>query len=338
MKDQLRSFAIKRIIIHSLAKKEMLTFSDLLLACKNLPEADLIDKDAIERAIEELKKPEPDGYHAPIVYDQRKDGFYYSDRSFSMDKTPLNQQEKEWLMFANQIFDQLKDHESLKGLAPAIQKINNTLKIRSFTGDKGIPEFVQPELSSGFGGNQFLDPLIKAIQKRSVIRVYYHPFYEDKPYFTIIHPYLLKEYRNRWYLIGLNDTKQEIRTYGLDRIWELHEIEQEYIPRKFSARDYFRNSVGIISLMTEPPEIRLSVLRHQAQYLITQPIHETQFIEIEDDERVIFHFKVHPTYEFKSLILAMGPDARIISPESLKREMIKLLNETLLEYAKGENK
>jgi predicted DNA-binding transcriptional regulator YafY len=338
MKDLLRSFAIKRVINQCLVNQEFVTFSDFLLACKDLPYAYTINNQHIKEAIDALRKPEPEGYNAPIFYDKEKDGYYYSDRSFSLDKNPLNHEEKEWLLFADQIFYQLKDHESLIGLAPFIQKINNTLKIRRFSNDKGIPEFVQPEISTRFGGSQFLDPLIKAIQKRKVIRVYYHPFYEDKPYFTIIHPYLLKEYRNRWYLIGLNDTKQEIRTYGLDRIWELHEIEQEYIPRKFSARDYFRNSIGIISPMTDPPEIHLSVLRHQAQYLITQPIHETQFIESEDDERVIFHFKVHPTYEFKSLILAMGPDARIISPDSLKREMIKLLNETMLEYAKGEKK
>lgn len=337
MNELLKSFALKRTINQCLIKNQYVTLNDILDACKDLPDADKINQHSIEKEIDELKKPGPEGYHAPIVFDENKGAYFYADHSYSLNKIPLIDEEKELLLLASNLFDQLKDHESLKGLAPMIQKINNTLKMRNFSHDKGIPEFVQPELSPGFGGSQFLNPLIRAILNKKVLRIYYHPFYEDKPYFTIVHPYLLKEYRSRWYLIGLNDTKQEIRTYGLDRIWELHEIEQDYIPRNFSAKDYFRNSIGIISPMSEPPEIRISILRHQAQYLITQPIHETQYIESEEEERVIFHFKVHPTYEFKSLILAMGPDARIISPESLKREMIKLLNETMLAYAKGEN-
>jgi predicted DNA-binding transcriptional regulator YafY len=88
--------------------------------------------------------------------------------------------------------------------------------------------------------------------------------------------------------------------------------------------------------MGQPPEIRLSVSKHQAQYLITQPLHESQFIESEDDENVIFQFKLHPTYEFKSLILSMGSDARVLSPDKLKKDILRLLNDAILEYGKDD--
>ena len=57
---------------------------------------------------------------------------------------------------------------------------------------------------------------------------------------------------------------------------------------------YFKYAIGIISPEGRPPLIKLAVQKNQAQYLITQPWHESQNIHSEDEERVIFSFRVHP--------------------------------------------
>lgn len=288
----------------------------------------------IEEDISAMKSDPNLAYFAPIVYNEAKSIYSYSEASFSIQKHPLNQTEKEVLKMAIHYLDLIKENKDLLGLRGVIQKVTDTIKIRNHSENFDSPEFVDSELSPGFGGSKFLGPLIKAIQSKKVVRLYYHPFYEDKPYFTIIHPYLIKEYKGRWYLIGLNDTKQEIRTYGLDRIWELEETADRYIPRTFNASDYFKNTVGIISPLGNPPEIQIEVSKHQAQYLITQPMHTSQYIESENEESVIFSYKVHPTYEFKSMILAMGKDVRVLQPESLKRAIISELNEAILGYGR----
>jgi len=196
--------------------------------------------------------------------------------------------------------------------------------------DKGYINFRKtPEIK----GTQYLEPVLEAIENKEVLRLYYLPFYEDKPYFNEVHPYLLKEHGFRWYLVGLNEFKGQLRTYALDRIRDLRVVAGiKYIDPDFNATDYFRNSIGIIAPQGEPPVIKIAVQKTQAQYLITQPWHETQNIEEENDEQVIFSYRVHPTYEFKSLVFSLGKDVEVLEPSLLRKEMIRELDEMMEKY------
>ena len=334
--NDLNTFIRYRAIDHYLKEKGTACLKELSGYCIMVTGDDTITHSMIANDIISMKENDPPGLYAPISFNEKEEEYFYSDAGYSLEKIPLTNEENRLLNQCILFLDQLKTHDSLKGLKGMIQKLVNSFRIYTLNGTGKSYGFIQPEISEGAGGSQFLHPLIEAIQNKKVVRLYYLPFYEDKPYFTIIHPWLLKEYRGRWYLIGLNDSKQEIRTYGLDRIWEMHELQQEYIPCNFSPDEFFRNTIGVISPLADPPEIRIRVMRHQAQYLITQPIHESQLIEEEDEERIIFRYKVHPTYEFKSYILSLGSDARVLSPESLKKDVLRLLNDAILEYGKKE--
>ena len=171
-------------------------------------------------------------------------------------------------------------------------------------------------------GTQYLDPLIRAIEEKQVIRLYYLPFYEDKPYFNEVHPYLLKEHEFRWYLVGLNEFKGQVRTYALDRIRDLQNASGfDYKEPGFNAGEYFEYAIGIIAPQSEPPLIKIAVQKTQAQYLITQPWHDSQNIVEENEDQIIFSFRVHPTYEFKSLVLGMGKDGEVLEPASLRKDL-----------------
>lgn len=193
--------------------------------------------------------------------------------------------------------------------------------------------FISFEKLPEIRGTQYLEPLIRAIEDQQVIRLYYLPFYEDKPYFNEVHPYLLKEYGFRWYLVGLNEFKGQVRTYALDRIRDLKEAEGiDYVSPDFDTESYFKHAIGIIAPRGIPALIKLAVQKTQAQYLITQPWHDSQNIEEESEEEVIFSFRVHPTYEFRSLVLSLGKDGRIIEPPSLKEELKAELARMLKQY------
>ena len=193
--------------------------------------------------------------------------------------------------------------------------------------------FVHHEKSPEIKGIQYLDPIVKAIENREVLRIYYLPFYEDKPYFNEVHPYLLKEYESRWYLVGLNAFKRKVRTYALDRIRDLQVAAGvSYSPPGFNAETYFKHAIGIIAPEGSPPLIKLSVQKTQAQYLITRPWHDSQNIEEENEEEVIFSFRVHPTYEFRSRVLSLGKDGTILEPPSLRSEIKDELQQMLNQY------
>ena len=205
-----------------------------------------------------------------------------------------------------------------------IARLYEKYQNRGFISFKNAPEVK---------GTQYLEPIIQAIENQQAVRIYYLPFYEDKPYFNVVHPYLLKEHGFRWYLVGLNEFKGQVRTYALDRIRDMKAAEGIiYIPPAFDAETYFRHAIGIIAPEGTPALIKLAVQKTQAQYLITQPWHDSQNIEAETEEEIIFSFRVFPTYEFKSLVLSLGKDGRIMEPASLREEMKAELAQMLDNY------
>ena len=193
--------------------------------------------------------------------------------------------------------------------------------------------FIHFERNPEIRGSKYFDPLVRAIENKQVLRLYYLPFYEDKPYFNEVHPYLLKEYKSRWYLVGLNAFKGKVRTYALDRIRDLQMAGgEEYSLPAFDTEAYFKNAIGIIAPEGPPPLIKLAVQLTQAQYLISRPWHDSQNILEENEEQVVFSFRVHPTYEFRSLVLSLGKDGAIVEPVSLREEMKQELEYMLKHY------
>ncbi len=247
-------------------------------------------------------------------------------------ETPLNKEALRKLSEVRGLLEDSRFRAMFGDIPGVIQKLIDAIRITTLSGQYANPDFIDFEKVPTTEGSRHLPGLMHAIMKEKAVRIYYHPFYEDKPYFADVHPYLLKEYRYRWYLIGLNDFRDQVRTYALDRIREIRETDLPFRPRQFTARDYFRNALGVISPEGPPPVIRVAVQKTQAQYMITQPWHETQTIEQEDEEEVIFSFRIHPTYEFRSLLLGSGRDLRVTEPDWLRHELKSELEEMVRNY------
>ena len=231
-----------------------------------------------------------------------------------------------------ELLEKYKFADVFGDISGALQKVIDVIEISTSQQTGEQYDFIRPEKIPHVKGREYLVLVITAIKEKRVLRLYYQPFYEDRPYFSEVHPYLLKEYKSRWYMIGLNDFKDQLRTYSLDRIRDLEASDIPYREQTFSAAQYFKNAIGIISPEGDPPVIRIAVQKTQAQYLITQPWHESQNIEEETDEETIFHFKVHPTYEFISLLLSYGKDLRVLSPDSVRQKIKDQLDEMSAYY------
>ena len=113
---------------------------------------------------------------------------------------------------------------------------------------------------------------------------------------------------------------------GVVGAFKRSDIEKPY-PSCFHLKD-IKDSSSYYSM-----DFLIRVKKEQAQYLITQPLHESQEIVEEKKEEIIFELKVHPTYEFKAIILGLGSDVRIMEPSDLKDEIISVLHEALEGYS-----
>ena len=95
-----------------------------------------------------------------------------------------------------------------------------------------------------------------------------------------MHPYLLKEYRNRWYLIGKSELKEKVITFGLDRIFDPILLEQTFrVDNNFSVDNFFKHSIGITVFNELPDEIIIETNPILSKYLISQPLHHSQILK-----------------------------------------------------------
>lgn len=185
-------------------------------------------------------------------------------------------------------------------------------------------------------GTENLHGLLHAIKKEVQINfIYYNFLTEEENEFTI-EPYALKEFRNRWYLIGydINDEKEPIGIFGLDRLKYLEITNNGFTKIKnFDVNEYFRYCFGIFRPNADKPdEIILSFPKHQGKYIKSLPLHDTQEILIDTEEEFRVKLKLFITYDLEMELRSLGEKVKVIKPERLKRKLTEAYQKAINQY------
>ncbi len=178
-----------------------------------------------------------------------------------------------------------------------------------------------------------LSPIIEAIKSERAIRFTYHPFSRSRPTKGIVlEPYLLKLFRQRWYVAGRNVGEGKLKTYALDRITEPELTGDNFtMPPDFDPNEYFRYSFGIVVDSSEPRRVILRTDSRQAKYLRALPLHPSQQEMIHDDFS-IFTYNLLLTPDFLRELMSLGPDVTVLAPPELRTMLAARLRETLALY------
>lgn len=176
-------------------------------------------------------------------------------------------------------------------------------------------------------GTEHLSKLVKAIKGNSIIRFKHHKGWKKTDQFREVKPLALKEIKYSWYLIGLNE-KDELRNFGLDRIFELEFAGRKFTrPPDLNLKSYYNNVFGILNDKNLPVEtIQLSFTIEQGNYIKSMPIHPSQEIIEENEERLLIGLKLKINHELISEILSYGNQVKVIKPESLKKRIVEISN------------
>jgi predicted DNA-binding transcriptional regulator YafY len=258
-------------------------------------------------------------HDAPIKYSKREKGYYYEDPDFTINDIPLTDNDMEAISFAAKTLMQFKDVALFRQFGSAIDKIVDHVAVSQ---DEDGKEYVQFEAAVADGGNEFLTPLLEAIKLGRLVKFDYASFVsgELKPRYVL--PLLLKQYRNRWYLISWDESKNDYITYALDRIEDL-EVTKEIAtqPKNFDPDNYFKHAVGITSGNTEPDDVRLKVSLVASKYLDSLPIHTSQRVVEMNNDHFIFSLNVNVSEELIREILSYGGAIEVLEPVSLRNEL-----------------
>jgi predicted DNA-binding transcriptional regulator YafY len=296
------------------------TKEDLLNAILEHTDGTLdVSASTLEKDIVAMKSP--DLFNAPIEYNRTHGGYEYTDKDFSIDGIPLNDDEISAIEFAAGILKQFQGTEFMQEYESAIEKIFAKINVRK---NPEIETVIQIEKAPTRTGSEFISPLIQFILERCAVQFEYKKFSTDRSKIYTVHPYLIKEYRNRWYLIGLEDLSKEIRTFGLERMTVLNIASGiKFIKDPaFNAESYFKHALGItIFNNQQPEEIELSFSPEVAQYIESQPWHESQQEIAKNEREYRIKLKLMPSMELVRQVLSYGNQVKVIKSEWLKREV-----------------
>ncbi|MEG0760643.1 WYL domain-containing protein [Chryseobacterium sp.] len=211
--------------------------------------------------------------------------------------------------FADSIFENLMINHALKQI-----KENQNLILFEKRTAKGIHHF---------------DELVKAVKNQKIITFNYKKHWSENSFRKVIEPYGLKEFRNRWYLIGNenSDLGLKLKIYGLDRISDLQTKNKTFFKQEYDLNDLFKNSFGIVSTENQNPEtLILSFKGEQSSFVKSLPLHYSQEIISDNHKELRISLNLVPTYDFYQELLTHAERLTIISPEKVKTEYLKFLN------------
>lgn len=270
------------------------------------------------------------GYHAPIEVYEKK-WYRYADPNYSITQIPLSKSDMSVLGESVEVLRQFKEFSLFKELNGIIQRLEDKLN----TAGGHVEPIIHLDKNVLLKGLEFLDQLYQAILKRKCLRLTYQSFTASREATYVFHPYILKEYNNRWFLVGRADGQQRVLTLALDRMVEVAIAENvSYKKFNFQADDYYRHTIGVTVLgPNQLEEIVLRIDKFNAPYVLTKPLHSSQkLIKKYPDGTVDIGLRVQVNFEFERLVLGFGPSAEVLAPKSLRQRMRRKLEAAFQQY------
>lgn len=309
------------------------TLEDLIDACSDaLYEYEGIDKGVSRRSVQmdiQMMRSEKLGYNAPIVVLENK-YYTYEDPGYSITNIPITEQDLGKLTEVVGILRQFKGFSHFQELSGMVQRLENKIHAAK-TNQEPVIDF---EKNENLKGLEHIETLYQAIIRKCTVKINYQSFKAREANVFHFHPYYLKEYRNRWFVIGVKKRDQPIMNLALDRIINIEDCDIKYVPRKdFELSTHLNDVIGVTVNQNAPPErVLLLADRQTAPYISTKPLHHSQREVETNREGVLFSLNVQLNYELEKEILGFGDRVKVVAPERLRRRIKEILEHALDQY------
>ena len=260
----------------------------------------------------------------------------YGDRSFSIFKKEISREEQNLLREVLSTIGQFDGLDNFGWLEDF--KIGLGLKERR--------QIICFSYNRFYENSNLLGTLFDCISNEVVIKLSYHTFTDETIRCIEFHPYLLKQYNDRWFLLGAADSDLKILNFALDRIDNVEPMpEKKYIECPNDLHERFENIVGVTLYEDRQVEHILCWVNDSSKgYVHTKPIHESYTLIKGDKETelhkqypqlkggMFFSLDCIPNFELIRELCSFGGNLVVLSPESIRTEIKKRIEAHLDQY------
>ena len=264
------------------------------------------------------------GYNAPIIVTDRK--FYtYEDSDYSITQSPIKEEDVDKMKEIVSLLKQFNGFHYFDEMSDLIAKLENNI----YKSSRKTPNYIQFEDNKQLKGINHLNGLYQAILQRTPLLIEYKSFKVNEAKKDIYHPYLLKEYRNRWFLICRNNKGKILITLALDRIEAFYQLDLKLFKANETINfdTYYNECIGVTRTEKDRPQkVILKFNVRHAPYVKTKPLHHSQQTLKDDDKGLTIRIDVIPNFELEREILGFGENVEVLAPKTLKRIVDKRIS------------
>ena len=281
-----------------------------------------VSKRTIQADIQ-LMRSDKLGYNAPIIVKDKR--FYvYEDPSYSITKAPINNADVDKMKEIVGVLKQFNAFNYFDEMSDMIARLENNLYKSTHEGGN----YIQLESNNQLKGMEHIPKLYQAILNKSALLIEYKSFKARQSQNTIYYPHLLKEYRNRWFLIVRSKKGGLLLNLALDRIIDIQELPNEpfVVHEGVDFERYYSDLIGVTKNEKDRAhKVVLEFDNKHAPYVITKPLHHSQQLITEKEKTTIFRIDVILNFELEREILGFGECVKVLAPRILAERIRKRL-------------
>ena len=252
--------------------------------------------------------------------DGKKVYYRYSDKNYSINNQPLTDEEMAQLREMTFLLNRFKGLPQCEWMEELVTNLEDKFKIKGSS--KSV---ISMESNAYADGLKNLSPIFNAIINKQVLHIVYSPFNKPDCEWDI-HPYFIKQYNNRWFLLGL------------DRIKSFENSHLPYIEDNIivDIDEYFSDVIGVtIPQNKDVVNVKLQFSEKRYPYIASKPLHESmKFI---DKKNRIISIEVIPNKELESLILSFGDDVEVLEPAEFREQIANKIKANFMKYFTVQN-
>ncbi len=310
------------------------TLEDLMeKVSESLYEYEGIDKGISRRTVQadlQMMRSDKLGYFAPIIIREKK-YYTYEDPNYSITNIPLSDGDLARMNEAVEVLKQFKSFSHFTALNEVVQKLEDHV----FSSARKVAPVIDFEKNDNLKGLHFLDDLYQAVVQKKAIQLTYQSFSARNSQTFTFHVWWLKEFKNRWFAVGVRTDQRNVTNLALDRIMALKPApDVEYIPNQLIDPElYYRDVIGVtVSGNLRPIKVKLFVTALHAPYVETKPLHPSQQVVERGPDGMVIKLKVQHNFELEKEILGFGEGVTVLEPEKLRQIIKRRMKEALAVY------
>ena len=323
----------QRIIDKCLGSPKNYSIKDLMEACNHELESNgeqpVTSMNTIREDLSQISANYPDA-----IIEHRRVGrniFYsYQDKNYSIFKIPFNDQELAQLTQTIAILSRFEGMPQFEWLEDFTSRFKSSLNI-----DSANAPIVGFDENIDLKGRNHFATLFSAINNQLVLNICYQNFRQNTEQHFIVHPYYLKEYNKRWFLLGYSEYIGKLSVFAFDRIVTIETIHKEYRANtEYDFNEYFDEIIGVSRKPEAQTEkVKLIIAPQLVPYIQTKPLHGTQR-ELGTDANGFLEIQIEVivNYELEQLLLSYAEGIEVIEPLHLREKIQSRIQQCLNKY------